>query len=264
MLIPRRRAPLIAVAPFASATLAATLALLSACTTDELPSGPVTGLGARHGGSAATNTSATFGVAADAGLALRGDARVLDASGFSSYADGSCGVSALVYSAPGASGDAVLSTSTSRKCARTVSIAYQRINPDGTLTAEGSFSGPTFLNVRRIHRIAADGSAEFYVPMGAPAVERTLAFDDGGTKCGTAGTAAIAFVPVLQDGTVTGADPVLVTRVAANEWRVETRPDEVVDGQTVHHDKAWCKGTGALYHMPLRLTVRTPSSLGPF
>ena len=32
---------------------------------------------------------------------------------------------------------------------------------------------------------------------------------------------------------------------------------DLATGQTIHHDKAYCKGNGKLYHMPLRVTIRS-------
>ena len=82
--------------------------------------------------------------------------------------------------------------------------------------------------------------------------------------CGTGGHGAIAFVPVLNDGTVTNADLVQVHRDAADSWTVLRRSDEIdVDGHVVHHDKAYCQGNGKLYHMPLHFTIKSSAPLSP-
>ena len=111
------------------------------------------------------------------------------------------------------------------RCTRRVRFAYAAINADGTTTSEGSS--------RRVvpERAQAPGrrvehQSGSYIPVGGDA-QRTFAFDDGDTKCGTGGTQAIAFVPVLTDGTVTGADLVNVHRDAADTWTVTTTPDEI-------------------------------------
>ena len=93
---------------------------------------------------------------------------------------------------------------------------------------------------------------------------RTFAFDDGGVKCGTGGTAAIVFAPLTSDGTATNADLVQVHRDAADSWTVSTLPDGTdVDGNVVHHDKAYCRGNGKLYHMPLHFTIKSSAPLSP-
>ena len=44
-----------------------------------------------------------------------------------------------------------------------------------------------------------------------------------------------------------------------------TTPDEIdaVTGHTIHHDKAYCKGNGKLYHIPLHFTIRSSVPLSP-
>jgi len=202
-------------------------------------------------GGKATNPTATFFIANDAAYRLRGDDLYLETDGSSRYANGECGVSTTIFALAGGSGDATLSVSAGGKCRRKTRITYESINADGTTTAEGTLTVVASINVRAL-QVASPAS---YIPIGTDA-PRNMAINDEAV-CGGVGTGAIAFVPVLNDGTVTNADQVNVHRDAADRWTVTTTPDEIVDGHVVHHDKAYCKGNGKLYHMPLRLTIRS-------
>jgi hypothetical protein len=209
--------------------------------------------------------TATFLLSNDATYLLRGDGGYVDlATGASRYANGECGVTTAIHSLPGGSGDATMNIGQAGKCPRRVRITYEAINPDGTTSSEGTLTSSSFLNVRKLHQLAADGSPASVIPVFGSA-RRTFAFDDGGTKCGTGGTGAILFAPMSNDNTiVTGADSVNVQRVSADTWIVTTQPDEVDGlGQTIHHDKAFCKGNGKLYHMPLRFTIISSTPLAP-
>jgi hypothetical protein len=212
---------------------------------------------------------ATFYLSNDPMYLLRGDGIYLEGAtspfaGTSRYKDGECGISALIRALPGSSGDATMSTSVGGKCVRRLRVAYEQINADGTTTSEGSLSVQGGMNVRMLQVSATSTSPAIYIPIGADSL-RTFAFDDDGARCGDNGTGAIAFVPVLRDGTATGADRVRVHRDAADTWSVSTDADEIdsVTGQTIHHDKAYCKGNGKLYHIPLRFTIRSSTALTP-
>ena len=213
--------------------------------------------------------TATFYLSNDPAHLLRGDGANLEGAsspfaGTSRYKDGECGISAVIRSLPGGSGDATMGTSVGGKCVRRLRLAYAAINADGTTTDQGSLSVQGFMNVRKLHVGATATSAAVYIPVGDDSL-RTFAFDDDGARCGTAGAGAIAFVPVLTDGTVTGADRVRVRRTAVDTWTVSTDPDSVdaETGQTIHHDKAYCKGNGALYHVPLHFTIKSSTALTP-
>ena len=207
--------------------------------------------------------TSTILVSNDAVYRLRGDGGYLDlATGASRYSNGECGVSTAIHSLAGGSGDATMNPGPG-KCPRQVRITYESINLDGTTTSEGTLTRLSSMNVRKLHTIAADGSPAAVIPVFGSA-RRTFAFDDGGAKCGTPGTGAIVFAPLLNDGTtVTNADSVNVYRDGPDTWTVTTRPDQIVNGQTIHHDKAFCKGNGKLYHMPLRFTIRSSTPLSP-
>ena len=213
----------------------------------------------------ASAPAATFFVANDAAYLLRGDGAYVDlATGASRYANGECGVSSVIYALSGGTGDATMNTGSTGRCLRRVRIDFAAIGADGSTTSEGSITTSSFLNVRKLHVAATSSSPAIVIPIGTDA-QRTFAFDDGGTKCGTPGTAAIAFDPVLSDGTVTNADYVNVHRDAADTWTVTTQPDEIdpISQQTIHHDRAYCRGNGKLYHMPLKLTIRSSVPLTP-
>jgi len=199
--------------------------------------------------------TATYFISNDAAYALRGDGLYLESSGASRYLNGECGVSSTFFALPGGSGDATMSTGTNGRCTRRIRLAYAAVNADGTTTDEGSLVTSSFLNVRKLAS---------FIPIGGDG-RRTFAFDDGGTKCGTSGTAAIVFSAVLTDGTVTGADSVNVHRDASDTWTITTSPDEsdALTGQTIHHDKAYCRGNGKLYHIPLRFSIRSSVPLTP-
>jgi hypothetical protein len=208
-----------------------------------------------------SNPAATFVLSNDAAYQLRGDGLSLEPDGGSRYADGDCGVVTVIYALPGGSGDATLGNDRS-KCTRKVRIAYASINADGSTTSEGSLTTGSFLNVRKLQVAASGSTPGNAIPVGATA-PRTFAFSDGDTKCGPGGTGAISFDPVLYDGTVTNSDFVQVHRDALDSWTVTTTPDEFVDGHVVHHDRAFCKGNGKLYHMPVHFTIKSSVPLSP-
>ena len=148
---------------------------------------------------------------------LRGDGGYLETTfaGASRYLPGECGVSSTIYALPGGSGDATMGTGNNGRCTRRVRFAYAAINADGSTTSEGSITTSSFLNVRKLQVAASSTTPGSYIPIGGDA-QRTFAFDDGDTKCGTGGTQAIGFAPTLSDGTLTGADLVNVHRDAAD------------------------------------------------
>jgi hypothetical protein len=216
-----------------------------------------------------SNPTVTDYISNDADYLLRGDGGYLEGvsspfAGTSRYLPGECGVTSNFFALPGGSGDATLGTGAKGRCTRTIRLTYARINADGSTTSEGSIVSSSFLNVRKLQKAATSTSPGEYIPVGGDA-QRTFAFSDDGIKCGTGGTGAISFDPVLFDGTATGSDFVNVHRDASDTWTVTTTPDEIdaVTGQTIHHDKAYCKGNGKLYHIPLRFSIRSSVTLSP-
>lgn len=223
-----------------------------------------------------TDPTATFYIGNDASYNLRGDALAayleggMSAfAGSSRYQDGECGVGSKVFASPSGSGDAIMNSASSsaRQCVaypRKVTITYARIGANGVTTPEGTVSVKTFMNVRQLEQAAYNGSPAVYIPAGFGAY-RKLNIGDDGAKCGSNGSISIAFVPKTNSGIVTGADEVWVFRNTADTWTVSTDTDTVdpTTGVTTHHDKAYCAGTGALYHMPVHFTVRTSVALTP-
>ncbi len=217
-----------------------------------------------------TNPTPTFYVTNEAAYGLRGDNAYVEPgtsafAGTSRYKHGECGVDNVLYEV--ASGDAIMGTGSDRKCTsspRKVRITYSLINPDGSTTPDGTLTSGTFLNVRVLQKAASAGDPAIFIPVG-DTQSRTMAFSDDDLICGPAGIGAIVFRPVLQDGQVVGADSVRVFRSAADTWVVFTPPDDVdaLTGQIIHHDKAYCRNNGKLYHMPISFTIRTLAPLTP-
>ncbi len=211
---------------------------------------------------AVEDPTATFYLSNDANHFLRGDASTSFVEGASSpfagmsrYKDAECGVDNTLFW-PVGSGDAIMATGSDRKCAgspRKVRITYSLINADGSTLSDGSLTVGTTLNVRQLQQAGVSS-----ILIGETQT-RTMAFSDDDLKCGPAGIGAIVFRTVLQDGTIAGADLVQVYRSAADTWIVSTQPDEVdaSTGRVTHHDKAYCRNNGKLYHMPFRLAIRT-------
>jgi hypothetical protein len=243
-------------------TVAALAALASCTAPDSSPTAlhPTT---AAFAAAKFSNPTATFVLSNDAAYQLRGDGLSLDPDAGSRYANGDCGVSTVIYALAGGSGDATLDAGSPGKCRRKVSITYQSINADGSTTSEGSLVVPSFLNVRKLQVAASGSTPSNAIPIGTTAT-RTFAFSDDGAKCGNGGTGAISFDPVLYDGTVTNSDFVQVHRDAADSWTVTTLPDDLdIDGHVIHHDRAYCKGNGKLYHMPVHFTIKSSVPLFP-
>lgn len=242
---------------------AALLAALAACTAPDSSLTALHPTSPAFAGGKVSNPTATFVLANDAAFLLRGDGLSLAPDGGSRYANGDCGVSTVIYALSGGSGDATLNAGAPGKCRRMVTITYESINADGSTTSEGSLVVPSFLNVRKLQVAASGSTPAEAIPIGTTAT-RTFAFSDDGARCGTGGTGAISFDPVLNDGTVTNSDFVQVQRDAADSWTVTTLADELdADGHVVHHDRAYCKGNGKLYHMPLHFTIKSSVPLVP-
>jgi hypothetical protein len=164
---------------------------------------------------------------ADAALGVKSD-HLYSNGTYSLYADRVCGVEAKIFATTQLSntGDATMQTAT-RKCptyTRSLTFVYG----DGVVAAS-----TVFVNVREIK------NTTYAIPPGAT-VTRGLHMNE--TRCG-----GLVWQGTLYDGTVTGADSVLVTRVAGDTWHVQSQPAPL--------DKAYCKASGILYHIPVDLVV---------
>jgi hypothetical protein len=227
---------------------------------------------------AATNATAKFYIANDASTLFQGDgvAAYLEASpspfaGMSRYADGECGVTGTIFSAPGYSGDGNLQTqgSQDRRCAafpRKVRVTFALINPDGTTSSDGAETTIAGINLHPLEQAAANGNPGLYIPVGT-SQSRAMHLGDGtGGKCDDgSGSGGLAFRTFLNTGAYAGADDVVVFRNSADTWTVTSTPDETdpVTGQTIHHDKAYCRGNGKLYHMPVHYVIKSSAALVP-
>jgi hypothetical protein len=186
-------------------------------------------------------------------------------AGMSRYRQGECGVGNTIFNSPNTgSGDAILNTAATQdhKCRsfpRGVRISYALVNPDGTVTNQGEVSVKSFFNVSQIETTSFAGGPAVYIPVGSTE-PRAMNLQDNNGKCIT-----LRFRPILKDGRVTGSDEVSVTRTSADTWIVRTQPDEVdaLSGQVIHHDKAWCESSGALYHLPTMFIIHNSIPLSP-
>lgn len=187
--------------------------------------------------SQASDPTATWKIPlADGGLALKSDARFSDGSA-SVYANGVCGVSTRIFAAPSESGDATLQTSypKGKGCGRTVITTY----PDG-----GADTLAFLANLNKLE--SADlGNA---IPIGQSSLRRLIiGFNDrlsGNPTSGRCGRVIFG-----DNGTVgAGTDMLVVTRVDAATWRVQSQP--------APNNRALCENLGAIYDgMNVDLTI---------
>ena len=169
-----------------------------------------------------------LGLSSD-GLYVSGDQSV--------YQNGVCGVDSKIFATTqlSNSGDAIMQTDNpkymNKKCP-----AY----PRKLLVSYGDGTAPqwstVFVNVGDIER---DNDPADQIAIGSARL-RALHVND--SRCG-----GLVYQDHIADGTLTGADSVIVTRTAADTWLVTTQP--------APNDKAYCKADGQLYHIPVRLTV---------
>lgn len=153
------------------------------------------------------------------------------------YAFGVCGVTATIFAttARSNSGDATMQTNNpaykDHRCAsypRKLLIDYG----DGTTP---QWSG-VFVNLSDLQR---DNDPADQIPVGT---SRLRALHIQETRC-----SRLQWSTQLRDGTLTGADSVVVSRVSDDTWEVSTQP--------APNDKAYCDEDGKLYHIPVRFTV---------
>ena len=173
------------------------------------------------------NPDATYYFPNDATLGVRGDG-LFATSGTSMYGSGTCGASGTIFVS--GSGDATMGlqgTATGKgKCTRALYIDYG----DGRVDKYAAF-----LNVNRVH------GPTFTMPVGAIA-KRGLNLADA--RCD-----GLRWKAILNDGTVTGADSVIVTRESADSWLVESQP--------YPNNRAYCVLERRTFHIALRFRVRS-------
>ena len=191
---------------------------------------------ARHSGPT-DPTSTLYFPLDDASLGVKSDH--LFVSGTSSaYAQGVCGVDSKIFATTEASnsGDLVMQTDNptyrDHKCSaypRKLVIDYG----DGTAPRAST----VFVNLRDLER---ENDPADQISIGGSRI-RGLHVNE--SRCG-----GLVYQAQLGDGTSTnGADSVIVTRTAADTWVVTTQP--------APNDKAYCKGDGLLYHIPVNFTI---------
>lgn len=168
---------------------------------------------------------------AAAGLALRSDGQFSDGT-YSVYANGVCNVSATIFATTqkSNSGDATIQTNgpgKGKSCARTFNVLY----PDGF-----SETVPSFNNLRKLQNTTT------IIPLGAT-VKRQLILNPG--VMGASRCDRLLF-GIGDSGNGVGSDSVLVTRVNARTWQVQS------DGE---HNLAWCQKTEELFVMPVNLVI---------
>lgn len=170
---------------------------------------------------------------ADAALSLRSDHLYTDGSS-SAYADGVCNVSAKIFATAqlSNSGDATMQTSgpQSRKCQRTLTLVY----PDGFTESVSSFN-----NLNQLQ------NTSYSIPVGATVTRRLVlapsAVGSNSSRCGKLHFGQNA------NGLGVGSDSILVTRVDASTWKVQS--------QSPPNDRAVCDATGQIFEMQVSFAV---------
>jgi hypothetical protein len=229
-------------------------------------------------GNQPTDPTAIFYISNDASALFQGDgiAAYIEPvtspfTGESRYADGECGVGTRIFALAGESGDVTFGTASTQdhKCAafpRKVRFTFSLISADGSVTSDGQETVESGGNLHLLEHAAANGNPGLYIPVGTSALRGLHLGDDTGKCYQASSVGGLAFRPVLDDNvTFVGADDVQVFRNAPDTWTVTSIPDEVdpVTGNTIHHDKAYCRGNGKLYHMPLHFSIKSSVPLTP-
>ena len=191
---------------------------------------------------------------------VRGDGLTAytDASGDTRYKHQECVYSATMFI--GGSGDAVMQNSrpsyNPKNCggAYPRKVAFTLYTADavtGALTQSGaSAANPAYLIVLAVHNTG------HVMPVGGAWELHDAGSNDGG-RCGR-----LAFRPYLEDGTPVGADRLMVRRLAADTWEVQSQPNTVDGlGNVVRHDKAWCSSDNTLYNAPVHYVIKSATSL---
>jgi hypothetical protein len=174
---------------------------------------------------------------ADGALALRSDHLYSDGTS-SVYANGVCGVTGSFFATDAASnsGDAYLQTDKpnagrSKKCADYPRQLY--------LDYGDGLDAATIVNAREIE------TSSYFIPVGA-SVRRKLVIPSTTHGCGN-----VVFGEA--SGVGLSGDSVMVTRVSASEWHVQSQPSP--------NDSTLCLYTGQMYHMPVDFTITSSRPL---
>jgi hypothetical protein len=167
---------------------------------------------------------------ADGSLGIKSDHRFSDGT-YSVYANGVCGVDGTLFF--NGSGDATIQTGGpgTKGCTTADGSGYRKWTwtyPDGYTE-----SATSFMNVREL------SNATTTIPVGAT-VTRAYGMNSG--RC-----------QKLQYGVNGNGDVVLVTRVDARTWHVQSQPSP--------NDNAYCLASGLTYHMSVDFLVISSSNL---
>jgi hypothetical protein len=174
---------------------------------------------------------------ADGALALRSDHLYSDGTS-SVYANGVCGVNGAFFAtdAGSNSGDARLQTdkpnaAKGKKCADYPRQLY--------LDYGDGIDAATIVNTREIE------TSSYFIPVGA-SVRRKLVIPSTTHGCGN-----VVFGEA--SGVGLSGDSVMVTRVSASTWHVQSQPSP--------NDSSLCLYTGQMYHMPVDFTITSSRPL---
>jgi hypothetical protein len=185
-----------------------------------------------------TNPTATWKLPlADSDLALTSDRGFSDGT-YSVYANGVCNVETVIFATGTTdSGDATIRTNAPTKrnaCSRSFTLKY----PDGITETVRSFN-----NQRKLQNTTT------IIPLGAT-VKRQLILNPS-VFTSTSRCDRLLFGTGDQ-GNGVGSDSVLVTRLTARTWRVQS------DGV---RNLAWCQKTGGFFAMPVDFVIEASRDL---
>jgi hypothetical protein len=171
---------------------------------------------------------------ADGALALRSDHLAAYTVGSNSvYANGVCGVTGKIFATTAASnsGDATLQTDNPKASDHSCAAYPRKLSLD---FGDGIEVGTLRINTREIH------NTSYSIPLGM-SVRRKLVVANS-ARCGN----------VVFGGDLYG-DSVMVTRVSASEWHVQSQPSP--------NDSVLCLNTGLIYHIPVDFTITSSRAL---
>lgn len=219
------------------------VALAAACSSDATPTATLSSSqahakpGGGGGGGGTSDPSASWLLPLDAGaLAVRSDGQYASGA-YSRYANGVCSVSAKIFL--NGSGDATIQTDAGKGkngCTRRFTVTY----PDGATESFRSFNNLRVLQTTST--VIAQGTSAL----------RTLAINPSGLSNNPSRCGRLLFGQGNQGGGA-GSDSVVVTRLGANTWEVES--------QAAPKNLALCENTGELYAMPLRFRIVSSANL---
>ena len=189
---------------------------------------PPTGISAARGGP--SDPTATWKIPlADAGLSLKSD-HLFNDTMYSAYADGTCGVAAKIFATTAFSntGDATIQMSypSGHKCGRTITLVY----PDSATETLATFS-----NLNQLQNT----NPATVIHQGESALRRLIVgFQVSGLNNPT--SSRCGRVIFGDNGNVgSGTDQLLVTRIDARTWRVQSQP--------APNNRALCESLGIIY-----------------